>query len=347
MTRWMKRLAGGALMVVAATTAFRPGSGRFVEAETPAKPASYTDKIKDTDVQFEMVGVPGGTYMMGSPVSESGRNADEGPQHPVTIHPFWMAACETTWDLFDLFQDEAGVEDPKDNDDRRAKDADAITGPTPPYVDKNYGHPHAGHPAICMTQYSAMEFCRWLSKKTGHAYRLPTEAEWEYAARAGTTTAWSFGDDAKELDEYAWYKKDSATPQKPNGGTHKVGTKKANSWGLYDMYGNVMEWCVDHYKMDFYATFSLDKPTLGPVLLPTEKRWSHVARGGSWADDAAQCRSASRRGSEASWMQHDPQQPKSIWWLTKFDVVGFRFVRAVEEQDNLKNLKSKVTRDSD
>jgi formylglycine-generating enzyme required for sulfatase activity len=347
MTGLMKFLAAGTLAAFVLIATLWPVSVPVADAETPSKPAEYTEKIKDSDVEFKMVGIPGGTYLMGSPAGEPGRNADEGPQHPVTIRPFWMAACETTWDLFDIFQDEMGVEDPKENDERIRKDADAITGPTPPYVDKNYGHPHAGHPAICMTQHCAMEFCRWLSKKTGHSYRLPTEAEWEYAARAGTTTTWSFGNDSKDLGDYAWYKKNSPTEKKTNGGTHKVGSKKPNPWGLYDMYGNVMEWCLDHYQKDYYSTFPKDKPALWPVLVPTERRWSHVARGGSWADDAEQCRSASRRASDPSWMQHDPQQPKSIWWLTKFDVIGFRFVRAVEEQDNLKGLKSKVTRDSD
>lgn len=344
----LKLLAGGVLVAAAAVFALR---GRDAGAETPSKLASYTEKFKDTesgeDVAFDMVAIPGGTFVMGSPASELGRGADEGPQHEVKIRPFWLGKCEVSWEEFDVFQTELGVGEPKENDDRLKADADAVTGPTPPYVDKNYGHPHQGHPAMCMTQHAAMEYCRWLSKKSGKQYRLPTEAEWEYAARCGTTTAFSFGDDPKPLDDYAWFKKNSPTEKKLNGGTHKVGSKKPNAWGLHDMYGNVMEWCMDHYQKDAYATFARDKPSLWPVVLPTAKRWSHVARGGSWADDPAQCRSAARRASDPSWMQHDPQQPKSIWWLTKFDVIGFRVARAVDEQDNLKNLRSKVTRESD
>jgi formylglycine-generating enzyme required for sulfatase activity len=311
------------------------------------RPANYVETIAGTDVTFEMIGVPGGVYQRGSPNQEVGRGDDEGPQHPVIIRPFWIGKCEVTWDEFDIYQEEMGVEDPKENDDKRKTDPDAITGPTPPYVDKNYGHPHKGHPAICMTHHAAMEYCRWLSKKTGKTYRLPTEAEWEYACRAGSTTAFCFGDDPNQLGEYAWYIKNSPTEKKINGGTHAVGTKKPNAWGIHDMHGNVMEWCLDHYQKNAYAAYMREKPTLNPVILPTEKRWSHVTRGGSWADEAPQCRSAARRGSDPSWMQHDPQQPKSIWWLTKFDVVGFRVVRAVEEQENLKGLKSKVTRESD
>ena len=171
MTGCMKILAASALVLTLVAIVILSGFAPVVEAESPTKPAGYVEKIKDTDVEFAMVGIPGGTFLMGSPASEPGRSADEGPQHLVQIRPFWMAACETTWNLFDIFQEEMGVEDPKENDERLRKDADAITGPTPPYVDKNYGHPHADHPAMCMTQHSAMEYCRWLSKRTGHNYR--------------------------------------------------------------------------------------------------------------------------------------------------------------------------------
>jgi formylglycine-generating enzyme required for sulfatase activity len=207
-------------------------------------------------------------------------------------------------------------------------------------VDETYGHGRLGFPAICMTQHAAMEYCSWLSKKTGKAYRLPTEAEWEYACRAGSKTAYSFGDDPKTLGDYAWFEGNSDEH------THKVATKKPNPWGLYDMHGNVMEWCIDHYGKDSYAKFPADKATLGPVLLPTDKRFSHVARGGSWTDPAGLLRSAARRGSDKTWIKKDPQRPQSIWWLTEMDVVGFRVVRAVEEQANLKGIRSKVVRKS-
>jgi formylglycine-generating enzyme required for sulfatase activity len=191
-----------------------------------------------------------------------------------------------------------------------------------------------------MTHHCAMEYCRWLSALTGKTYRLPTEAEWEYAARTGTKTAYSFGDDPAKLGEYAWFAGNSKEE------THPVGTRKPNPWGLHDMYGNVMEWCVDHYRKDYYSTFPADRLTLSPVLLPTERRYSHVARGGSWADEAAQCRSAARRGSDPSWSKHDPMRPQSIWWHTMMDGLGFRIVRPVEEQENLKGLKSSVTPNS-
>jgi len=301
---------------------------------------SYVETIPGSKVTFEMVAIPAGTYLMGSPESEKGRNADEGPQHPVTVKGFWIGKCEVTWDEFDTFwRNRPGKKE--DKEPEKPKDADAVTRPTPAYADETFGLGREGNPVICVSHHTAMQYCRWLSLKTGKLYRLPTEAEWEWAARAGTTTAYSWGDDPKKIGDYAWYSANSDDKPQP------VGKKKPNPWGLHDMYGNVMEWCLDHYQKDLYSTFAKDKPALWPVLPPTAKRWSHVARGGSWADAAAQCRSAARRSSDPSWMQHDPQQPKSIWWLTKFDVIGFRVARAVDEEDKLKGLKSKVTRESD
>jgi len=196
------------------------------------------------------------------------------------------------------------------------------------------------HPVLCITHHAAMEYCRWLSAKTGKTYRLPTEAEWEYACRAGTKTAYFFGDDPKKLGDYAWFAGNAEDM------THPVGTKKPNPWGLYDMYGNVAEWCLDAYKKDAYAGFPADKLTLEPVLLPTGTRFPDVARGGSWADEANRCRSATRRGSDKSWIKRDPQRPQSIWWLTDAEFVGFRIMRPVEELPRLKGLRSRVTKES-
>jgi formylglycine-generating enzyme required for sulfatase activity len=307
----------------------------------------YSETMPDSKVKFDMVPIPGGTFWMGSPKDEKDRAEDEGPQHPVQIKPFWMGKTEVTWDEFDVFRKEMAAENKEENVQRQKKDPDALTGPTKPYVDETYGHGRDGHPALCMTQHAAMEYCRWLSKKTKKAYRLPTEAEWEYAARAGTKTAYFFGDDPKDLGDYAWYVKNSPVEKDEDGVTHVVATRKPNPWGLYDMYGNVMEWCIDHYEKDGYSKFPANALTIGPVVLPTDKRFSHVARGGSWNDEAPKLRSAARRGSDKTWIKDDPQRPQSLWWLTRFDVVGFRIVRAVEEQDNLKNLRSKITLDSD
>jgi formylglycine-generating enzyme required for sulfatase activity len=305
----------------------------------PADFKRYDDTIPGSSVKFTMLPIPGGTFRMGSPPGEPGRGDDEGPVHPVSVRPYWMGKTEVTWDEYDLYWKSEDVVKPA----RAApgdKNTDAITRPTPPYADETFGHGREGHPVLCITHHAAMEYCRWLSAKAGKAYRLPTEAEWEYACRAGTQTAYSFGDDPKKLGEYAWYAENAEEV------AHEVGKKKPNAWGLYDMYGNVAEWCLDHYVKDAYAKLPLDKPSLNPVWLPSAERFPHVARGGSWADPATRLRSAARRGSDKSWIKRDPQRPQSIWWLTDADFVGFRIVRAVEEQENLKNLRSKVTRES-
>jgi formylglycine-generating enzyme required for sulfatase activity len=311
-------------------------------AEGPAAPAgikSYVETIPGSTVKFTMQPIPGGTFLMGSSAGEAGRSADEGPQHPVTLRPFWMGKTEVTWDEYDLFWKSEPAAKPAQATPAD-KAADAVTRPTPPYADETFGHGREAHPVLCITHHAAMEYCRWLSAKTGKTYRLPTEAEWEYACRAGTTTPYSFGNDPKPLGEYAWFAGNSEEA------THPVGQKKANPWGLHDMYGNVAEWCLDRYRKDYYSTLPRDKSTLGPVLLPGDTRFPHVARGGSWADPPGRLRSAARRGSDKSWIKRDPQRPQSIWWLTDADFVGFRIVRPVVEQDNLKGLRSQVTRES-
>jgi formylglycine-generating enzyme required for sulfatase activity len=348
----MKRLVqygAGWCVVVAAVVALLYGAGQTalhgqVAAKLPTVEAlthkSYVETIPGSDVKFAMIAIPGGTYLMGSPATEPGRKADEGPQHPVTIKPLWMGKCEVTWDEYDRYRNEEAVDSPEVIEKKLKANPDALTGPTKPYADETFGHGREGNPVLCITHHAAMEYCRWLSAKTGKVYRLPTEAEWEWAARAGTTTAYSFGNEPEKLGDYAWYDKNSEDV------AHKVGEKKPNLWGLHDIYGNVAEWCVDYYKKDFYSTFPLDKASLEPVSLPVNKRYPYVARGGSWTDPADMCRSAARRGSEKDWLKRDPQRPQSIWWMTDADFVGFRIVRAVEEQPNLKNLRSKVTRES-
>ena len=158
---------------------------------------------------------------------------------------------------------------------------------------------------------------------------------------------YSFGTDPKELDEYAWFKENSADDDHPKGTTHKVGTKKPNPFGLHDMYGNVWEWTLDQYDPDTYTNFAKNPLSLRPVTLPTDKKWSHVVRGGSWADKADKLRSATRRPSDKTWMKWDPQEPQSIWWLTRMDVIGFRVVLAEDEQPDLVGLKPKIVKKSE
>jgi formylglycine-generating enzyme required for sulfatase activity len=330
-----------ALVPVGLAIAFvTPPSALNAPIRTNAAPKNYTETLPGGQVSFDMVALHGGAFERGSPADERGRNLDEGPRHPVAIRPFWMAKTEVTWDEYNLFRgDHRPIE--KHNEDALAENADAITRPTQTYPDEYRGFGNKGHPVVGVSHHAAMEYCRWLSQLTGKTYRLPTEAEWEYACRAGTNTAYFFGSDPGKLGDYAWFAANSGEE------THPVGKKLPNPWGLYDIYGNVAEWCLDHYQSDLYKIYSQAKPTLGPVLVPTAARFPHVVRGGSWEDAASKCRSAARRGSDASWNKNGgPDVFKTIWWLWDADFVGFRVVRPVEEQDDLKGIRSKVTKRS-
>ncbi len=285
---------------------------------------TYTNVIPGTRVQYAMVPIPAGDYTMGSPDSEAGRSADEGPQFKVKIPAFWMGQCEVTWNEFELFMypdEERKFKSEIATDPAVDKVSDVVTRPTKPYVEMSFGMGKDGFPAISMTHHAANKYCEWLSAKTGHFYRLPTEAEWEYACRAGSTTPYSFGADASKIGEYAWYEKNSDFKYQ------KVGKKKPNAWGLYDMHGNVAEWCIDQYapNLGVLAGLGSDDP-----FVKSKTPYPHVAKGGSWDDDAKRLRSAARRGSDKSWKMQDPQLPKSIWYLTDAQFLGFRIVRPLK-----------------
>lgn len=311
--------------------------------QSAASMKTYVESVPGSDVKFEMVPIPGGTFLMGSPPTEAKRGKDEDPQHLVQIAPFWMGSKEVTWDEYELFAFSLDLKKKKrDNIDATKQSewerkADAITRPTAPYADETFGFGRSGQPVICVTHHAAMEYTRWLSAKTGKVYRLPTEAEWEYACRAGTKTAYFWGNEPDKFEQYAWYVENAEKPM-------PVGKKKPSPWGLFDIHGNVAEWCLDHYLPDAYKQYPTDKPTLGPVILPDAKEYSYVARGGSWNDDGELLRSAARRGSDKEWSVQDPQRPQSIWWHTDATFVGFRIVRPLNEQDNLKGLRSAVVK---
>jgi formylglycine-generating enzyme required for sulfatase activity len=296
-------------------------------AATQADMKPYTDILTGTSVTFDMVPIHGGHFLMGSPADEPNRNEDEGPLHEVVVDPFWMGRCEVTWDEYEnwMFSLEIARR-PVIQRKPTPIDliADAVTRPTKPYTDMSFGMGKEGYPAICMTQLAAKTYCEWLSAKTGRYYRVPTEAEWEYACRAGTTTAYSFGEDAKQLGDYAWYFENS------NDAYHQVSKKKPNPWGLYDIYGNVAEWCLDQYVPDLYQKLPAGAPVENPMVACT-KRYPRVARGGSWDDDPELLRSAARRGSDREWSVQDPQIPQSIWYHTDAKFVGFRVVRPLRD----------------
>ncbi len=303
-------------------------------AASAAEMKPYTELIVGTKAQFEMQPIPAGRFRMGSPSTETKRKASEGPAHEVELNAFWIGRCEVTWDEYSPFQMKLDKEArQKAGEAQQPQDpwADAVSRPTPPYVPMDFGMGLGRNPAISMTQFAARQYTQWLSMKTGRFYRLPTEAEWEYACRAGTTTVYSFGDDAAKLGEYAWYFENSGETY------HPVGTKKPNPWGLFDMHGNVSEWVLDQYDDAFYASF--EKTALAPIEWPT-KLYPCSVRGGSWDDDADRLRSAARRGSQAAWQMQDPQLPKSIWYLTDAKFNGFRVLRPLVEPSDAEKLRA-------
>lgn len=294
------------------------------------KPRTYTQTIPGTDVSFDMTFIPSGKFLMGSPESEPTRNADEGPQHEVAIDSLWVGTVEVTWDIFELFlaENKSGFEGLSDE---KREAVDAVSRPTPAFEDPSMGMGREGFPVVNVSPYAALTFCQWLSIITEKFYRLPTEAEWEYICRAGARTAYHFGDDPGQLDEYAVYYDNS------NGQYAQGGTKKPNAWGVYDMHGNVAEWTLDEYSADFYAA------SAGMVRNPWKKPTSllgRVYRGGSWDDEAEDLRSAARRKSTIALQKGDPQIPKSFWWYTNAQFIGFRLVRParVHTEQEIKNF---------
>lgn len=287
-----------------------------VSTSTPEK---ETLTIPGTDVTFDMVRLDGGSFEMGSPEGEGDREADEGPQRMISVESFWIGSHEVTWDLYEVFRLRE-----RDNAETTAPsgtfDPDAASRPSPPYEDPAFGMPKIGHPAVGMTQWGALQFAKWLTEKTGTFYRLPTEAEWEYACRAGTTSGYSFGDSVDDVDRYAWYYENSDESYQA------VGTKEPNAWGLYDMHGNVSEWTMDQYVADYYASMPDSDPWSEPTRLHPR-----TVRGGAYDDDSDALRCANRIQSSMSWKKRDPQLPKSFWWNTDSPFVGFRLVRPVNQ----------------
>ncbi len=282
------------------------------------KTSNYTQSLPGVDIEFEMVAIPSGTFPMGSPKDELGRKSDEGPVREIEVEGFWMSKFEITWEVYNLFIERA-IDD-LENEAKATEvnlEIDAVSGATTPYVDMSLGMGREeGYPAVNITQRAASAFCEWLSAITGRYYRLPTEAEWEYAARAGSDQPYYFGVDPSELSDHAWFDQNSG------GAYHKVGTKKPNPWGLYDIYGNVAEWTLDQYNENGYADAELP---FEPVI----NEYPIAIRGGSFKDGPQQLRSASRLASNPIWKQRDPQFPRSKWWFTDAGFVGFRVVRPV------------------
>ncbi|MEQ1830259.1 MAG: SUMF1/EgtB/PvdO family nonheme iron enzyme [Pirellula sp.] len=316
----------------------KPESGPYVPIDNGkgGYMVSYTESLERTSITFEMMPIPGGTAEIGSPSSEAGRNEDEGPQFKAQLEPFWMAKTELTWAEYKTFMRSYEVFKRLSSDGIREvtaeNRADAITVPTPLY-EASYTFEYGDdpkQPAVTMTQYSAKQYTKWLSGLTGNQYRLPTEAEWEHAARAGSKAAYCFGDNVTELSKYAVYAENASM------GAAKVGSKAPNAFGLHDMHGNVWEWTIDQYSAkNFGGRGGKSFVGLASTHWPTEAD-SRCVRGGGWQDTEDRVRSAARMGSvDEDWKTEDPNVPLSPWWYTSDParMVGMRLVRSASPLD--------------
>ena len=225
--------------------------------------SSFTEDLGN-GVKLEMIAIPGGTFLMGSPENEAERQDYESPKHQVTVPSFFMGKYPLTQAQYQ-----------------------AILGSNPSYFKGN------NRPVETVSWDDAVLFCQKLSQRTGKSYRLPSEAEWEYACRAGTKTPFSFGDNiTPDLVNYNGnYPYKSAPKGKYREQTTDVETFTPNSFGLYDMHGNVLEWCEDDWHENY-----INAPTDGSAWNSRSGNNTKTLRGGSWYSDARFCRAAARNG---------------------------------------------------
>lgn len=301
---------------------------------------TFEEKMPGTSVSFKMIAIPGGQFKMGSPADEAYRGRDEGPVRDVEVGDFWMAEIEVSWTEYLAFFAATGSQGRKEAVEVD-ETTDGVSGATPPWGAPDQGWGKGKRPAITMSHLAAETYCRWLTQETGRKYRLPTEAEWEYAARGGTSTPYFFegspkdyeadgflkklfGSNTEVIDKYAISHLNS--PSK----TQKPEMVEANSFGLKNMLGNVAEFCLDYYDPKVYGKYpkGLVKNPRGP-----RNGMEHVVRGGSFKNSPKDLRSARRDFTKTeAWLVTDPQIPKSIWWYSDTKSVGFRVVCEYDEK---------------
>lgn len=268
---------------------------------------TYIQKIPNTNVSFTMVAIPAGKFTLGSKSILA--DADEKPTVEVELSSYWIAEHEVTFAEWDAYF--------KDSSVPQVKNMDGITRATPQYIDLTWGMGRdINHPANSMSQQAALMYCRWLYARTGAFFRLPTEAEWEYACKAGEPKVL----DPTTLGEFGWYADNSGSK------FQLVKQKKSNAWGLFDMLGNLSEWTMDQYDPASYASVAHKDPMAAPG-----PRYPRTARGGSYLDAPNQLRCTNRIPSDPKWNIRDPQIPKSRWWMTDGMFVGFRVVRPARQ----------------
>jgi formylglycine-generating enzyme required for sulfatase activity len=257
----------------------------------PAAPALPTIT---NSLDMKLVQIPAGEFQMGSPETETGRSAHEGPRSKVTIgKPFFLSTNVVTVGHFKKFMDSQGYTTWAERT-KKAHRWNPTRQTTEEDSSLNWKNPgwaiEDDQPVVCLAWDDTEEFCKWLNWKEGKKYRLPTEAEWEYACRANTTTPFWNGTSlsSTQANFNGEFPYGGAAKGTNVGKVSKVGSYPPNAFGLYDMHGNVWQWCRDYYLDEYYQIGKKEDPH-GPF-----SGTDRIMRGGSWADQAAACRSASR-----------------------------------------------------
>ncbi len=293
------------------------GCGKGTDGGVPPaeKQAAFpTDKVITNSIGMKLVRIPTGEFVMGSPEGEEDRDDDE-TQHRVRItKPFYLGMYEVTVGDFRQFVTDTGFKTDAEKDGEGGwgwNEAEGNFGRDPKYTWRNLGFTQTDrHPVANVSWNDAVAFCGWLSQKEGRTYRLPTEAEWEYACRAGTTTRFYHGDDLEGLAKVGNVADASLKPKWPSAVwaitssdgyafTSPVGGFRPNDFGLYDMHGNVWEWCSDWYEPTYYVKSPLNDP-FGPIT-----GHDRVLRGGGWDSRAQSLRSAVRNPLEPGYRVND------------------------------------------
>jgi formylglycine-generating enzyme len=326
------------------------GLAARVEGEVWTEPTpveafdSFTERIPGTTVSFTMMAVPGGRFLMGSPPEEPLRSSNEGPVREVLVDSLFMGEVEVTWDEYLAYYAMTSAEGRSTDTEGirwEIPGVDVVTGATPPYGQPDQGWGLGSRPAITMTFQAAEAYVRWLSHVTGKSYRLPTEAEWEYAARGGTRGPYFFEADPRAIERRGLRgllsRPDTAVINRhviyagnSRSRTAEPSAVEANPFGLRNMLGNVAEFVSDWYAEDAYARYPE-----GLVMNPTgpNEGTERVVRGGSFRDDAGRVRVAARSPTTTdACLRTDPQMPKSVWWYSDCNHIGFRVVAEYDER---------------
>jgi len=305
----------------------KPTDGQFVEVDGKFM-VPYVMTIPGTEVEIKMLPIAGGTFKMGS--ADANASDDVTPQVEVTVEPFWIGQYELNWEQYQCYMElDAAFKKMAKTGLRKVTtedEVDAVTAPSALYEpDITYeAGEEPDQPAASMTQFAAKQYTKWLSLISGQFYRLPYEAEWEYACRAGTTTKYYFGDDDEALKDHAWFYEVSDDER------HVCGKLKPNPWGLYDMYGNVSEWVLDAYTENGFEAIAGKPLTVEQSFQKPTKVYPRLLRGGSWYSSAKFCNSTARLPTDDKlWKLEDPNYPKSPWWYTGEEGLGagMRLVR--------------------